>query len=154
MGLFDIIKKSTKEKKVLDNSAMLSNALHVFQLKDVDIDEELLKIAGHSQEVAEQLYWFFPSILFNTMFPEVKNVNAEVYKVVYSNGEEKDFLYADNKLYKQISIYLKSIYTTLDRDSILNILAHSSEFNAVNNALNDGSKIEDLVVCTVFMSNV
>lgn len=154
MGIFDITKKGTKEKNVLDDSAILSKALYVFQLKDADISEELLKIVGGSQEVAEQFYWFFPSILFKTMFPEIKNVNMDVYKVVYSNGNEKEFLYADNKLYQQVSIYLKSIYPSLDRDSILNILTHSSEFNSVNNALNDGSKIEDLVICTIFMSNI
>lgn len=154
MGIFDYLKKSIKEKSVLDNSDILSKALQVLKLKDVDINEELLKIVGNSQEIAEQLYWFFPSVLFKTMFPDVKNVNANGYKVVYRNGCEEDFLYADNKLYQQVNNYLKSIYTTLDRESILNILTHSSEFNAINNALNDDSNIEDLAVYTVFMSNI
>lgn len=132
-----------KKKKSIDNKEMLQKALMAFSRNDIDISDELMKVSNNSQELAQQLYWFIPNIFFKVLFLDVEFVSDE-YTVMYPDNSKKVFLFSDNVLYEEIFSYVKSNYTTLERQSILNILSHSAEFDVVNLALNNGSQLEDL----------
>ena len=158
MGLFNFIKNNKKTVVKTDTkySDILPKAMKVFYTADNDVQTELLKIAGDSLELAEQLYWFFPSILFKLLFPEVQYVDSYSYSVIYNNGNERVFSYSKNKLYQEIKVYVESNFQTLNQQQLLSVLSHSAEFNAVNKALlhNNGSKLENLVCYSLFMSNL
>jgi len=154
IDLFNRTKK-THKNKIDDYNDLFIKVLDVFfsQNNDTNFQKELGNICTNSNVIAEQLYWFFPSILFNKMFPDVKRVDGDTYTVCDKEGVEKKYLYSSNLLYQAIDSFLSTKYHTFDRDQCLSLLRHSSEFNAVNKALNNGSKLDDLMVFSIYMSN-
>ncbi|GMX60558.1 hypothetical protein Elgi_06520 [Paenibacillus elgii] len=55
-------------------------------------------------------------------------------------------LLSNNQVYKLIQNVVADKFSgEIDNKKIQNILFQSSEFNAINNALNDGSALEDLM---------
>lgn len=90
--------------------------------------------------------------MFHIRFPEVKRADDKAYTVYYHNeGVQKRFLYSNNLLYQAIEGYLLAKHHTFDKNQTLSLLMRSAEIDVVNKALNNGSRLEDLVLSSAYI---
>ncbi|NFQ09458.1 DUF6348 family protein [Clostridium sp. CMCC3677] len=95
-----------------------------------------------------ELFCFIPEIFCEFIFPEVKYSD----EIILLKGNEKIQLFKEqimsyNLIYDIIERTIKSGY--YENSEIMNIVFKSSLFNAINKALNNGSKMESLCMTSL-----
>jgi hypothetical protein len=136
-----------RKKQIADDLVIdMEKVLEVFMASNDDILFE--KIREITNEiVAEELTWFFPTILFHLTYPQVGNAYPKRYDVYLP--EKNKFIrhkYADNETYILCNEFLTRKHSTICPEFKTRIVQSSAQFNAVNEMLNNGSKLEDLVL--------
>jgi hypothetical protein len=114
------------------------------QREDVDILEHLL-CGGCSRALAEKLLMFFPlSCAFNVL-ADSGVVFSKNFRCMRSDGSvgaprpltsDPDWLAIDRFVSKRM---------TTEKDSLAAIMTRSAEFDSINQALNNGSELKNLV---------
>lgn len=147
MGLFDFFKKS-QEKIESDHRSNILLAVKIFESNPDEnwetLCDKLVSKLG-SKKLAYDLYRFLPIAYCRQFLPEVNF--PDTYKVMKSESNFEEHKFADSKLYREVEeIVAKKLKNINSQGDIMSVLIHSSEFDAINNALKDGSKLEDVVI--------
>ncbi|XZF16570.1 hypothetical protein ACTHGU_10555 [Chitinophagaceae bacterium MMS25-I14] len=95
--------------------------------------------------LALALYRFIPTAYCRLFFPEPGY--SDEYIVYKSMDEQDTYHFSADRIYNAVLEESRDILVaTSSGDKMLAVVSHSSEFNAINNALNGGSDIKDLVL--------
>ncbi len=130
--------------------SLLDKAIIIFhENKDKDTNDiiaELDVITNNDKKCTDALYRFIPIILCRELFPEPEY--PDYYSIYDGKNTFTEHLYSNNHMYNVFQPLIKEKYTNglLSEDETFAILAHSSTFSALNEALHNGSKPGDLVM--------
>jgi len=116
-------------------------------------DDNLIKLLV-SNEIPEleaiEIILFLPVAFCRKLVPEI-NWHHD-YIDFYSKDKQITRLYNDNPRYLIIQSETENYWSqNPGSDTILNIAGRSAEFKAINNLLNDGGKLENIVVSQTFV---
>ncbi|MFK7810651.1 MAG: hypothetical protein AB8F74_22780 [Saprospiraceae bacterium] len=135
------------EKKSID----FDKVLHIFLSNKNKSNEQLFEdIFSHypNANLTFEIFLFFP-ISLNRMIFEKKGVDFPNY---YFEYDENDNLigrkrFSENRTYNLILGYSESLLTSyLTQNDFYSIIKRSSEFNAINKALIDESKLSSIQI--------
>lgn len=150
MGLFDLFKRK-EEKEPAANAPVgqeqIAQAVRVFETYpnqgQEGICELIAKKTGRA-DLATDLYHLIPIAYGRLIVPEVSYPDRYL---VEKEGDITEYAFSENTLYAQIEKYItRKIRKPPSQIDMLNVLNHSAEFNAINQALHADSKLEDLVL--------
>lgn len=157
MGLFDFLKgKKTVNDPVAGDSyfhtgindqdlkVLINQAILAFR-DDQDADQVIGKIKSYRNEepLALALYRFIPIALCRLFIPEP--AYSDEYVVVKSEKDQSSYKLSEDRIYQQVMTELGKWFTTeASQEKLLAILCHSADFQAINNALRNGSNLADL----------
>ncbi|MDX1943376.1 MAG: hypothetical protein SFU99_22615 [Saprospiraceae bacterium] len=150
MGLFDFFKKSNSERS--SNSSIetqIVTAIEVFENNPkADWQGIINQIHKHlnNEDLAFDLYRFIP-IAYCRQYLSDMNF-PDIYLTADKDGEFTiEHKFSDNELFVMTEQIAKHRFADrTGQDKLMHILRHSSDFNAINQALNDGSQLDDLVI--------
>ncbi|MCM3273565.1 hypothetical protein [Paenibacillus elgii] len=148
MGIFDLFRKKqqpqTQENELIQS---IHHAIEIMEHADSESPEEIIeKIAQYTKDerLAWELYCLIPSVYCRMIVKEVQYSNEMI--MIFPDDTQQQSLLSNNQVYKLIQNVVADKFSgEIDNKKIQNILFQSSEFNAINNALNDGSALEDLM---------
>lgn len=140
-----------------DHTAAARTAIQAFNNcidKDADdVYNEMVRL-GMKEETALEMGLFMPLAFFRALMADSGIKFTEKYLDRYSDGSEQERVLADNEYYASCYNVAAEILKedAITRDQALNIVGRSSELDAVNKALQEGSKMENIktllfVVC-------
>lgn len=104
------------------------------------IERQIGRIAENEEEHM-QLYLFIPMCFCREFIPEVEY--SDIY-ITSDNGMEKENQFSDSDVFMEITKVVKKNWNTYSGEDTMKVLIYSSDLDAINNALNSGSKLEDL----------
>lgn len=145
--------KSNKKAKATDLPpqfrAWVQTAIALMGSQGLDMDNEALRqyLVQHGipAKEAEEIILFLPTSFCRKMLPEINW--PQEYVDYYSEQKQIKQSYKNNKRYviiqEETATYWKA---SPDNNAILNIVGRSSEFDAINQMLHDGGKLEDVRV--------
>ncbi|MCP3774516.1 hypothetical protein NLX71_14540 [Paenibacillus sp. MZ04-78.2] len=154
MGFFDLFKKN-QQSQAQENDLIQSirHAIEIMEHADSESHEEIIeKIAQYTKDehLAWELYCLIPSAYCRMIVKEVQYTNDMI--MVFPDDTQQQTLLSNNLVYKVIqSVVADKLSGEIDNKKIQTILFQSSEFNAINNALNDGSALGDLMTGPLVM---
>ncbi|MBB2150726.1 hypothetical protein [Pedobacter gandavensis] len=105
------------------------------------IKAEIKKIAKSDQEEM-MLFLFIPHIFCRLTFPEVEW--TDYFICPNDNGEEIEMKFSDSNIYSKMYTTIKNNWDEYLSRDIGMVLFHSGDFKAINQMLNNGSKLENL----------
>ncbi len=136
------------ETKLSDTSLiiLINDAISIFQLyttKEPDQIIETINFKINDQDLAVALYRFIPLAYCRLFIPEVQY--SDKFVLLDDEKNEKSFLFTKEKLFQlTLEVCKKRLLIEKDQDKIFPILMHSANFNAINEALNNGSQLNNL----------
>ncbi|MBU7320499.1 hypothetical protein [Paenibacillus oleatilyticus] len=148
MGIFDLFKKK-QQPQVQENELIQSirHAIEIMEHADSESPEEIIEKIGQytkDERLAWELYCLIPSVYCRMIVQEVRYSNEMI--VIFPDDTQQKALLSNHRVYEVIqSVVADKLSGEIDNGKIQNILFQSSEFNAINNALNGGSALEDLM---------
>ncbi|MDO3680336.1 hypothetical protein [Paenibacillus ehimensis] len=154
MGIFDLFKKN-QQPQAQENDLIRSirHAIGIMENTGSESHEEIIERISHctkDERLAWELYCLIPSVYCRMIIKEVQYSNEMI--VIFPDDTQQQALLSDNQVYKAIQGVVADKFSgEIDNAKIQNILFQSSEFNAINNALNDGSSLEDLMTGPLVM---
>ncbi|MCP1309812.1 hypothetical protein [Paenibacillus tyrfis] len=154
MGIFDLFKKK-QQPQAQGNELIQSirHAIEIMEHADSESHEEIIeKISQYTEDerLAWELYCLIPSVYCRMIVKEVQYSDEMI--VIFPDDTQQKALLSNNRVYKVIQGVVADKFSgEIDNGKIQNILFQSSEFNAINNALNDGSSLEDLMTGPLVM---
>lgn len=99
--------------------------------------------SGIGEKKAFELYLFIPTAFGRQLIPEA--AYQDFYVDYYGPRNQVERKYRDNKLYVAIERFTRAYFELApEREAVLNVCWASAEFKAINEALHNGSKIENL----------
>ena len=143
MGLFDFFKKSKSDKTTgLNTESQISIAIEAFENNpNADWQAIVSQISKqlNDENLAFDLYRFIPIAYCRQFLNDVSFPSA--YLTADTKGEfTVEHKFDDNKLFVTTErLVMRRFENKIGQDKIMNILRHSSDFNAINQALNNGS---------------
>ncbi|MCE7996658.1 MAG: hypothetical protein HEP71_32130 [Roseivirga sp.] len=150
MGFFDLFNKKdrTEEKTVVPLSQdQIALAVKVFETYPSQGQKGICDLIGKKTgraDLASDLYRFIP-IAYGRLI--VQEVSYPDRYLVEKKGDIAEYAFSENTLYVQVEQYItRKIRKPPSQIDMLNVLNHSPEFDAINQALHAGSKLEDLVL--------
>lgn len=170
MGLFNFLKpKKTIEESASDaipkGPVAASGSYFETTISDADLRILINKVitvfqqsngAGHNEvidairrhrneeDLAVALYRFIPIAWCRLFIPEPDY--SDEYILVKEGQEQAVYLLSRDRVYNMVRTECKNRYEqAATQEEMLPILYHSADFNAINQALKGGSRLEDLV---------
>ena len=145
MGLFNVFKRNSNLKNVV---AKIEQAAAIFESnpskKSDEIIDMLIKKLGN-EAIAIDLFRFLPIAYCRMMIRDVNFPNA--YMIRESDGSHSEHKLMDNALYVEVDRFvIRKFIGQVSQENIMSVLNYSAEFQAINTALYNGSKLEDLVL--------
>lgn len=120
---------------------------------DEDSNDDIInRISKFTKDeyLAWELYCFIPIAYCRLLLHDLKFSDEAIYSM--PDGSQRKKVLSNINTYKQVKKIASERYRSgIDKADISNILFHSSEFNAINNALNAGSKLENLMIGPVML---
>jgi hypothetical protein len=165
MGIFDFFKSKKTSQPVWGIGSyfdsvvneeelrmLISQAITVFEENTGSDSNQILKkikFLSPDENLTVALYRFIPIAYCRLFIPEVKY--SDEY-VIYKTGiEKKSFLFSKDKIYNIVFEESRKIFNqTFSQEQLLSVLNHSSEFNAINDALSKGSTLQNLFFTPVY----
>ena len=163
MSLFSLFKKKKPTAQIKKSSAKINynftdeclmllidkSAIVFLDNKEKETDYIiacLCTITNGDAKCANALYNFIPLVLCQKIFPEPEY--SDSYMVFKDKDDCTEYLLNNNQIYNSVEKYFQNKLNNnqLSEDEMYAILAHSSTFNVLNQALNGGSNIEDLAL--------
>lgn len=163
MGLFKFFQKKKKQESAIKRSSekitynftseqlkdMANKTIAIFyknkEKSDVDdILNDINLLTNNDNVCSDALYRFIPIVLCQKLFHEA--TYPDYYMEFKSKDDCTEHKYTNDQLYNIVEplITHKLDNGQLSEDELYAILAHSSTFNALNQALNNGSQLSDL----------
>lgn len=100
-------------------------------------------------ELAFELYCFIPDIYCQFIFPQKC---SEKVTLVMSNKTEKTMYLSQFKIYEQIKKRIvERLHAEYNKEKFQKVLSFSSNFNAINKALNQGCELENLITSPMIL---
>ncbi|SDF92549.1 hypothetical protein SAMN04488542_12092 [Fontibacillus panacisegetis] len=150
MGFIDkFFKKQKTEAQPQDNERIqaIQHAINIMENADSESTEEIIENINQftkDKHIARELYCLIPSSYCRLIIREVTYSNELI--TMSPDGSQKMDLISNHQLYNLIQdVLIHKFNGEIDNDKIQTILFQSAEFNAINNALNNGSALEDLM---------
>lgn len=154
MGIFDLFKKSRQPQA--EKNDLIQSIRHAIEIMENAVavsHEEIVEKIGQytgNERLAWELYCLIPSVYCRMIVKEVQYSDEMI--VIFPDDTQQQALLSDNQVYKAIQGVVADKFSgEIDNGKMQNILFQSSEFNAINNALNDGSSLEDLMTGPLVM---
>jgi hypothetical protein len=130
-----------------DLYALIHKAIDIFENNEnASAEEIVIRICRiyNDKNLAIALYRFIP-IAFCRLFIQGPSY-ANEYIVIRSGKEQQVFYFSDDGIYNQVaSISKDRILHSSRPEATFNVLFHSADFNAINNALKNGALVEHLI---------
>ena len=119
-----------------------SNGMEIDELHDFLISK------GIPEFEASELIIFLPTAFCRKLLPKINWLPS--YNDYYSEKKNIKRIYQENKRYQIIEEETDNYWSgSPDNNYVLNITGRSSEFDAINQLLNDGGKMEDIILTEV-----
>ncbi len=137
-----------KERQALDNA--ITDYVRVLQ-EDESLDpasvSSLLEEMGHEAELVYWLDQFVPTAFCRVLLSEIANAFPDTYYLAQQGGRLSEAMFLmRHPVFARAQVMGWHFCSTPALQKAFERAAFSSsEFNALNNALNEGSKLEDLV---------
>ncbi len=157
MGLFDFFHKKNKQlpfsrgsyfhTSISDDDlhTLVNQAIDVFE-RNEQADTETIILSIYriypDKNLAIALYRFIPTAFCRLFFYQV---NYSDDYIVTRGKEQLLFHYSADGIYNMVAIISKQrIVQSTKPEATFNILFHSADFNAINNAVKGGAELEGL----------
>jgi hypothetical protein len=145
MKLFNLFKKDTDLEQLNQeefDAAVTVLAKYGTKSEADAVVAEMVK-AGIGQKKAIELYLFIPVAFCRQFIPEA--AYQDFYVDYYGPHKQVERKYRKNKLYVAIDQFTRAYFDSApERETVLNVCWVDAEFKVINEALNNGSKIENL----------
>lgn len=147
MKLFNFFKNKKNEDLEQLSQEEFDAAVSVLTKYATELEAEIvikeMTKVGISEKKAVELYLFIPVAFCRQFIPKAAYQNY--YVNYYEPHKEIKQKYEDNKLYVAIEKATKVYFAANpQRETVLNLCLVNAEFKAINTALLDGNKLEDL----------
>jgi hypothetical protein len=145
MAFFDFFKKKPEQKAVKDDTSAIQSALAAFAADEGKGWQNLvaaIEAKVGDKMLAVDLYRFLPIAYARLLLPDAQL--ADHYRQQTKQGDFTEHKLADNPLYVQIFTYL--MLNPPQKGQYENLIGYNAELNAINQALNAGSRLEDLIM--------
>ena len=159
MGLFDFL----RTKKVSNDAATgsyVNTSISNTDLRDLINDTisvfennpghdhnqliDLIKTYRNDEDLAMALYRFIPIAYCRLFIPEP--TYSDEYIVYRSEKDNTTFFLSTDTVYQAVLRESRTrLATTTAPDAVMSVLYHSADFKAINEALNNGSELTNLV---------
>lgn len=155
MSIYNLLFKRKTKKEVEIDEVPLPQEFKSFVIKSIeiigsgaktmdDVFEEMIS-KGIPETEANELMIFIPIVFIRKLLPEVSWC-AEYYDC-YSEKDKVKRLYDENLRYQIIKAQTDNFWNTqFNNEYVENIVLWSSEYDAINQLLNDGGSLEDAKV--------
>lgn len=146
MGLFSLFGKKSRSTKYIIGKT--EQAVKVFEANSMASGKEIMELLEKKLKdapLALDLYRFLPIAYCRMMVGGVDF--PETYMTLEADGSHKEHKFMENAIYVEVDRYtIRRFISHVGKEDMMSILNHSSEFDAINQALHKGSKLEDLVL--------
>ncbi|MCB2379759.1 hypothetical protein LGH70_19340 [Hymenobacter sp. BT635] len=131
------------------SNALLSLAQHD-SMETEDVIADMVK-RGIKEDRALALYLFVPIAFCRRFIPEAQYLD-EYVEYDAARKKEVKMSFKANHFYAEIERYTLAYFTqNPERNVVLTVAGCSAEFKAINQALDNGSQIEDLEFAPLFI---
>ncbi|MDP4145451.1 MAG: hypothetical protein Q8936_13360 [Bacillota bacterium] len=146
MGIFDLFKKVKQKDDITDLIYQVINVMESYTESDNEEDiVERIETLTKNSTLTWELYCFIPTVYGRILFPEVKFSDEAI--IIMPDGSEHTKLLYDFFTYNHVKkVVVEKLKLKISRDKIEKVLLLGAEINALNNALNDGSQLSDLIM--------
>ncbi len=153
MKWFNLFKKNSDLEQLSQEEFAIAVAVlakHGPALEADAVVAEMVK-AGLDEKKATELYLFIPTAFCRQLIPEA--AYQDFYVDYYGPHKQVERKYRDNKLYVAIERFTGAYFDSApEREAVLNVCWAGAEFKAINEALHNGSKIENLEFAPSYIS--
>ena len=144
MAFFDFFKKKPEQERVKNYTSAIQSALAAFEADDDTGWRNLvaaIEARVGDKALAVDLFRFLPIAYARLLLPEAKL--ADHYLQQTKQGDFKEYKLANDPLYVQIVSYL--VLNPPLKGQYEGLIGYNSELNAIRQALDAGSRLEDLI---------
>jgi hypothetical protein len=145
MKPFNLFKKKTNLEQLSQEEFDVAVAVLAKDGTALEVEAvvaEMVK-AGIGEKKAFELYLFVPTAFCRQLIPEA--AYQDFYVDYYGPHKQVERKYRDNKLYVAIENFTKVYFAAAPkREAVLNVCWIDAGFKVINEALHNGSKIENL----------
>lgn len=156
MGFLDKLFNKQKPQTPPHETELIESihqVIAILENADSESAEEIIeKILPFTQDeqLAWELYCLIPSACCRLIVGDVTYSNELV--TMYPDGSQKTALLSNNQNFKLIqNVLVDKLSRDTDKTKIQRLLFQSAEFNAINQALHNGSALEDLLTGPLVM---
>ena len=130
-----------------DLSKLINRAISVFQDNPHFDDDQIIdtiKQYRNDEELALALYIFIPIAYCRLIVPEPEY--SDEYVLFKSEDEKQSFSFSCDRIYNSVLKACRERWAKeASQEKVVPILIHSADFKAINDALNDGAELKNLI---------
>lgn len=155
MGIWNIFNKSVNAKEMQNDSLeeIIKKTIYLMEnCNNFKSEAEFLNRINeftNNTSLAWELYCLIPIAYTRIVITDVQYSDEAILN--FSNGKQEKKLLSNMKTYNVINKLVKENINKGKNEKIETILFLSAEFNAIHNAILNGSKIENLVLSPLML---
>lgn len=153
MKIFNFFKRESDLEQLSQEEFDAAVSVLTQYATEWEVEEVLAEMVkrGISEEKAIELYLFIPTAFCRQFIPEA--AYKDFYVDYYGPHKQIERKYQDNKLYVAIEKATRAYFASNpSQEAVLNICSVGAEFKSINQALNNGSKLENLTFAPSYIT--
>ncbi|GAB3984080.1 hypothetical protein GCM10028806_58400 [Spirosoma terrae] len=147
--LFGLFKKQAPED-TRDYSAAIYFAIDKYiegsEVEDEEFVYDAIREYVGEEKVTDQIYVFLPVALTREWLKHQPVKLSDTYLKVNGKGKGKEIKLNSIAVYRQIVTVLQERLPIMSNEDVLKILVNSAEMKVISHALDNGSKLENLLI--------